>query len=204
MLSQLPSMLLTARKKKKTTDLQLESLAPGPVMIFLPGQPDTKLCANIIPIKVSFVSSHSAVLPKLRRISRNLVIQTTAHAVPFRASSSGSVCQSRHGVYKCDMSFPNLNLSSVRWEASSCATFDSVSAAEPVCNSSNAMHEGKGSACEAILQVPFPLPLDVRLAPSFDSCLISRSYTLEIGVSYRDTGRKQRSSVSLKTQLKLV
>lgn len=195
MLSQVRSKFLAVRKSE-ITELQLQSLAPRPVTIFLPSPQDTKLFTAIIPIKITFESGHGGDLPKLRRISRKLVAHTTAHAVPFRASDSGPVLQSRQTVYTCDMLLPDLNVSSLLWQTCPTAVSDS--------DASDAMHGVKGSPSETLLPIPVLVPLDAKLAPSFDSCLISRSYALEIGLSYRAAKRMGRSFVGLTIPLELV
>ncbi|CAI7663437.1 unnamed protein product [Penicillium pancosmium] len=203
MLSQVPSKLLAARRRE-ITELQLESLAPRSVTIRLPSQKDAKLSTAIIPIKITFEPGHGGAPPKLRRISRKLVAHTTAHAVLFRASATGPVRQSRQRVYTCDMSLPDLNVSSLRWQTCPPAFSDSLSVTGPDSNASDTIPGVKGSASETLLPIPVSLPQDAKLAPSFESCFISRSYALEIGLSYRATRRMGRSFVGLKIPLELV
>lgn len=203
MLSQVPSKFLAARRSE-ITELQFEFLAPRSVTIFLPSQQDTRMFTAIIPIKVISESGQDGFLPKLRRISRKLVAHTTAHAVSYRAYDSGPVRQSRQCVYTCDMPLTDLNALSLRWQSCPPAISDSIFVTDPDCNASDAMPGVKGSASETLLPIPVSLPPDAKLAPSFDSCLISRSYVLEIGLSYRATRRTGRSFVGLKIPLELV
>jgi hypothetical protein len=204
LISSLPPSKFFAAQKKQTTELHLEYVAATSATIFLPLQHNTKEYTAIIPVKVTFESNHGGVPPKLSRISRKLVAHTTAKAVPFRASDSGPVRQSKHGVYTCDVSFSDLDVSSVQWETCPHAIDESDSLTGPACNSGDLMHGREIFSFEAMLQVPVSLSLGTKLAPSFDSCLISRSYTLEISLSYRAAGKMGRSYADLKIPLRLV
>lgn len=202
--SQKPSYASTPNVSKSTDyKLQLEFLGALPLEHFFFSHADDESCVNTVPLKVKFNSTVCTSPPKLSQISRNIVVHTEVHAVPFRASNTGPIRESKCRAYTSTVPLGNLDVSSVKWEACPPAIPDSNLLLRSTSASDQPAERGKQVDYEMVLQVPISIPRNTKLVPSFDSCLISRTYSLEICLAYQKVGITGSSFVNIQLPLKI-
>lgn len=173
------------QKHARLDSLHIETLTENPVSIYLPTNPienSIKDITTIIPLRVCYNRKHRGPMPRLNKISRNLIAHTTLSDIQDRALKHGKPRPKNHHLYTSRLTLPSFNMSA---------------------QSKNTMEESRGSHYEAMLQVPVSLSPDLKLEPSFESCLFSRSYTLELCIFYRLAGRMNSYSTLLKVPLEI-
>jgi len=173
------------RKHAHLETLHIEPLTENPITICLPINPSNsnmKEVQTTFPLRVGFIPRHRGSLPQLNKISRRLMTYTTLNAMQRSTHGQDKPHLDNHHVYTSSLPLPVLNMAA-RIKQSTTGS--------------------QSSRSEVILQVPVSLPLDVKLMPSFDSCLISRSYTLELCLSWGLVGSKDSYSSTLEIPLEI-
>lgn len=145
--------------------LVIEILQSDPLTMHLQRQLPRE---STIPLRLRYYSA-SGICPRLHRMTismRALTFfgQSPSPDISYRTTSHQS------SVYKKTLQVASQDLSSVTWEAVPCPT-----ESEP---------ENK-MTYEALVPVSFTLPSDIPFVPTFHSCVVGRSYELEIRVYYQ-------------------
>lgn len=154
------------RKHARLESLHIEPLTGNPITICFPINPanaNMKEVQTTFPLRVGFIPRHRGSLAQLNKMSRRLITYTTLNAIQRSIHGQDKPHLDNHHIYTSSLPLPSLSMAAHIKQSTTGA---------------------QSSRSEVILQVPVSLPLDVKLVPSFDSCLISRSYALELCLSW--------------------
>ncbi|GKZ25097.1 hypothetical protein AbraIFM66951_001589 [Aspergillus brasiliensis] len=165
--------------------LAIETLQSEPLTVHLQRQRATE---TIIPLRLRYYPVSPGICPRLHRLKVSIRALTSFGLSPNRDISNRTASR-QSSVYVKILQITTQDLSTTTWEA--------------VPGHTETKSEEKERAYEAWVPLSIVLPPDIPFVPSFDSCLVGRSYELEIGV-YCRVGKKSVFSRRVSTTLPLV
>lgn len=142
--------------------------------------------------------------PSLRHISRKLITHTITHSMPLQLILTGPVNQSQQEINSRTVSLGKMDTSSVKFQPQIEHHADpNEGDYSPNWSNDYLCSTPPNKVCYTTsIQVPLILPENKTFLPSFESCMISRSYEVEIGIHY-SSGWKGLGTSSLNIQLPL-
>jgi hypothetical protein len=171
------------------------TLEPNPISLLTFSYEESKGPVTTVTIEMEFQPTHDEPPPAITRISRKLLAHTTTHAVPFRTSLSGPVCKSKQKIDTHTVRLGDLKMSSVRWAKQPPANNVGRDTKEYVTRTGDCVKDSKQRRLYvATIEVLICLPNTKTFVPTFDSCLISRSYAVEICLYYSLPRKSIKSS----------
>ena len=166
--------------------------------------------------------------PQLGSISTKLRVYTFFGAAPYRILPEVFRCDNWsnvHGLYPDSLELSSRNLSTVTWTIHAPGSLSPISSNEAdlarrpstFSNASSATVPEPASTsnpdypfytAQILVPVSLPNPYNSKspkvFIPSFHSCIISRSYTLELNVSYNTPGKQVTAShITLKSPIQV-
>ena len=182
--------------------------SPRPIELRLPLHDKPELSTSLTRVELEFQSTRHEPPPSLRQISRKLIVHTVAHSMPFRPTLTGPACQSRPEISTRTVSLSRMDTSSIKFQPQFEYDLDSDEGKDSLEWSHDYVECDPPSQkmyYNTSIQIPIVLPDDKTFLPSFESCMISRSYEVELGIHY-SSGWKGlgRSCLSIQLPLQIV
>ncbi|GKZ32520.1 hypothetical protein AbraIFM66950_001989 [Aspergillus brasiliensis] len=165
--------------------LAIETLQSDPLSMHVHRQRPTE---TIVPLRLRYHPASSGICPRLHRLTTSIRALTSFGLSPSRDFSNRTPTR-QSSVYVKTLQIATQDLSSTTWEVVPCHTETKT--------------EEKERAYEALVPLSIVLPPEIPFVPTFSSCLVGRSYELEIGVYYQ-VGRESVFSRRISTILPLV
>ncbi|KAJ5462171.1 hypothetical protein N7530_010376 [Penicillium desertorum] len=184
--------------------LYVEALEPQPIHLSAAHHDEIKCSTTVLEMVLWFVSVNNEP-PPLRSVSKKVVAHTTARSVPFRPSPSAPVCQSGEATHSSTVQLGDLDFSSVRWkECPLTDYFEKISNEERSEVHARTVTSTPKRLYRASVIVPISLPTSKTFVPTFESCLLSRSYVLGVTLLFGSIGKALKfPSVKLKVPLRI-
>ncbi|KAJ6186773.1 hypothetical protein N7519_008074 [Penicillium mononematosum] len=169
--------------------LYVGALEPQPIHLNAVHHDEIKCSTTVLEIALWFVSVNSEP-PPLRSVSKKVVAHTTAR-----------ICQSEEVAHSSVVQLGDLDFSSVRWKE--CPLTDYFANISNEERSEVHTHTPK-RLYRASVVVPISLPTSKTFVPTFESCLLSRSYVLGVTLLFGSIGKALKfPSVKLKVPLRI-
>ncbi|GLB09921.1 hypothetical protein AtubIFM57258_005853 [Aspergillus tubingensis] len=169
--------------RRKEGRLVGEILHAGPLTMHLHRQQPTEAT---IPLRLRYYST-SGVHPRLHRLTISIRASTFFGLSPS-PDISYQTQSHQSSVYTKTLQIGTQDMSSTTWEAAPCPT-----ETDPQIE----------MTCEALVPVSFSLSPDGPFVPTFQSCMVGRSYELEVRVYYQ-VGRETIFPRRISTTVPLV
>ncbi|KAJ6068425.1 hypothetical protein N7499_010312 [Penicillium canescens] len=198
-----PSKIASWQAAKGT--FRVCTLEPNPISLLASSYEESKGPVTTVTMEMEFQPTHDEPPPAISRISRKLLAHTTTHAVPFRTSLSGPICKSKQKTETHIVRLGDLKMSSVRWVEQPPANNVGRDTKEWVTRTGDRVKDSQQKRLyTATIDVLICLPNTKTFVPTFDSCLISRSYAVEIFLYYSLSRKSIGSSpISLRVPLQI-
>lgn len=156
--------------------LEAMSMQPGPIQLSLPTSVEEHSVGTVVVLRLLFTPATSRVNPPtLDVLTTSLIIHTSLGVASSRLPSwSNNACtpQQQRCLYTDKMQLSQLNVASTKWERCASPRPESGS------------NQSQASRFAAEIVCPVTLPTNKRFVPDFNSCLISRSYVLNLKLSW--------------------
>lgn len=198
--------------RRKRGQIQLAAEQPEPISL-PPLGASTNTSNPTIDLLVSFEPTGKGTsLPQLHRVQSRLKVTTYYCTVPgddIPGSSDPASTGTDREAYFTTIPLASHNISSLEWES-----FPSFSVSEK-CSEWSGYASGSESTLDLVdfssrscftasSRIPIILPSKRKLVPTFHSCLVSRSYVLELALSYSMPHSLGSSNASLRVPVELV
>ncbi|KAE8369740.1 hypothetical protein BDV27DRAFT_172390 [Aspergillus caelatus] len=179
----------TGITRTKRGSIMATASQPSPLQLCPPGsQPSSNICTTAT-VHLRFDPIGDEPPPKLVSLCSKLNVSTFYTITPWADFPSPSYVDSlgRHH-YTTTVSLSSLCVSSTKWTKHSAVRMSGQSApvdltpTEPFASTSAT--EDRGTYFTAAIIVPVTLPSTKAFVPTFHSCLISRTYALDLSISY--------------------
>ncbi|KAE8137972.1 hypothetical protein BDV38DRAFT_282581 [Aspergillus pseudotamarii] len=179
----------TGITRTKRGSIMAAASQPSPLQLCPPGSQSPSNVCTIATVHLRFDPIGDEPPPQLGSLCSKLSVSTFYTITPWTDFPSPSSVDSlgRHH-YTTTVSLLSLCLSSTKWTKHSAVRMSGQSAsldstpAEPF--PSISVTEDRGTYFTAAIIVPITLPSTKAFVPTFHSCLISRSYALDLSISY--------------------
>ncbi|KAE8332903.1 hypothetical protein BDV39DRAFT_199906 [Aspergillus sergii] len=147
-----------------------------------------------VALQLRFDPVRNTLPPRLAKIHPTLKQSTLFSAKPqddYPCINNTIADQMSRGAHVQVSSLPSHTISSIRWTKHMLPQYSGSSGVDQSSQPSSTTEPGlshtSSTRCyyTASVMVPFSLPSNSDLAPTFHSCLVSRTYALELRLSYR-------------------
>ncbi|KAE8141808.1 hypothetical protein BDV38DRAFT_278590 [Aspergillus pseudotamarii] len=174
---------------------QLKAVASTlqPIQVPSPGLPTNTVDIHVA-LQLRFDPVRDTPPPRLAKIHPTLKQSTLFSTKPqndYPCFNNMIADQMSRGAHVHISSLPSQTISSIRWAKhmlphySGSSGLDKSSQASSITEPGHSSTSGAGYYYTASVMIPVSLPSNSDLAPTFHSCLISRTYALELRLSYR-------------------
>ncbi|OGM50754.1 arrestin (or S-antigen) [Aspergillus bombycis] len=180
----------TGVARTKRGSLVVIASQPSPLQLCPPGsQSPSNVCTTVATVYLRFNPAGDEPPPKLGSLSSKLSVSTFYAITPWANFPSPSYVDSlgRHH-YTTSVSLSSLCVSSTKWTKHGGVRMPGKSAlvdlsrTEPFPTTSAT--EDRGTYYTAAVIVPITLPRTKAFVPTFHSCLIARTYALDLSICY--------------------
>lgn len=197
--------------RRKGGQMQLAAEQPKPISLTL-DTASTQAPESTINLDFSFEpTGRESSLPRFDRIRSRLKATTYYGTVPgddIPCSSDPASTGTDREAYFTTIPLASHNLPSLEWEPSPSLRSEKWSEWSGYASGSEStldLVDSFSQSCfKASSKIPIILPSDRNLVPTFHSCLVSRSYELELTFCYSMPQTFGSSTVSLRVPLELV
>ncbi|KAE8323637.1 hypothetical protein BDV39DRAFT_217619 [Aspergillus sergii] len=178
----------TGITKAKRGSLMVTASQPSPLQLYPPGfQSPSNVCTTIT-VDLRFDPIRDEPPPKLGSLYSKLSVSTFYTITPWTDFPSPSYVDSlgRH-YYSTTVPLSALCVSSTKWTKHSPVRMSDQSAlvnATTAKPSPSTSSKEDGTYYTAVMTVPVTIPPTKAFVPTFHSCLISRTYALDLSISY--------------------
>ena len=164
-----------------------EALQPKPVYLFPPTCDTRDSVGTFATVQLLFYPVGDEQPPRLSTLSSKLRVSTfyADHAMDGLPSQTVNNIQPGRAAYVEHVPLSTLCIASASWTEHTETRRSSVES-RASCQSSTLSTLGTGTTYyTSSIIVPVNLPKGKAFVPTFDSCLVSRSYALDLNLSYR-------------------
>ncbi|PLB41034.1 arrestin (or S-antigen), N-terminal domain protein [Aspergillus candidus] len=199
--------------RSKLGRLVVTASQPKPVRLSPPNGADSDIVSTAATVHLRFDPVGSELPPRLGTVWSRLRASTFYSAEPWAdypsASSALLWTQVGRGIYSETAPLSKLCVASAQWTKHSAVTFDRCDSLQSTSSEDSLAASSTSPARQtyytASVVIPITLPTSKAFVPTFHSCLISRTYTLELSISYHTPCANLVSpSASLRVPIQLV
>lgn len=193
--------------------LVVTATQPKPVQLSPPDGAISDIVSTAATVNLRFDPVGSELPPRLGTVWSRLRASTFYSAEPWAdfpsASNAMLWTQVGRGIYSETVPLSKLCVASAKWTKYTTATFDRCDSLQSTSSEDSLTPPSTSSAGQiyytASVVIPITLPASKAFVPTFHSCLISRTYTLELSLSYHTPCANLVSpSVSLRVPIQLI
>jgi hypothetical protein len=186
-------------------NLQVAAEEPRPIQISSTSAGLNNISTSAVQLHLTFDSTTNSPPPQLSKLRSKLEVATYYGTSPWEdyPTTEDMEC-SNTDREACITTTPlqSLDLTSTEWEK--LPTFYSVT--KDVTDSASVSSSGTSSQPSYNLSVTVPvnLPEEQALVPTFHSCLVSRTYTIALTLSYHVPSAIRKSTTNLRIPLEVI
>ncbi|KAJ5918014.1 hypothetical protein N7454_010389 [Penicillium verhagenii] len=198
----------------KQGQLVASGLQPKPIALLPPSCETQDTVSTVAKVQLRFDPVGDEQPPRLGSMTTKIRASTFYSANPwedFPCQSGTSVSQVGQGLYTDSIPLSNMCVASAKWEKHSIHDRrDSVNSTSST--SSDSSNDSTGPSASftgdtfytASLVIPVSLPKSKTFVPTFHSCLMSRTYSLDWSLSYHTPGANVMTpSISLRLPIQV-
>ncbi|KAF3384393.1 hypothetical protein F1880_002657 [Penicillium rolfsii] len=185
--------------------LQVAAEEPRPVRISSTNIGVNNVSTSAIQLHLTFESTTNAPPPQLCKLRSILEVATYYGTSPWEDYPKAEDMESSNTDREaCVTTTPlrSLDLTSTQWEK--LPTFYSATKDLTDCASVSSSRTSSQPSWHVSVTVPVDLPEEQALVPTFHSCLVSRTYTVDLALSYDVPSSICKSSMNLRIPLEVV
>ncbi|KAE8409040.1 hypothetical protein BDV37DRAFT_268195 [Aspergillus pseudonomiae] len=179
----------TGVTRTKRGSLLVTASQPSPLQLCPPGSPSTASVCTMTTVYLRFDPVGDEPPPRLGSLSSKLSVSTFYTITPWADFPSPSYVDSlRRHHYTTSVSLSSLCVSSMTWiqhagvQLSEKGAWVDLTRTEP--SPTTSPTEDRSTYYTAAVIVPITLPQTKAFVPTFHSCLISRTYALDLNLCY--------------------
>ncbi|KAJ5639065.1 uncharacterized protein N7484_006927 [Penicillium longicatenatum] len=199
----------------KQGQLVAAALQPKPICLLPPSCETHDTVSTVAKVQLRFDPVGNEQPPRLGSMTSKIRASTYYSANPwedFPCQSGALVAQVGQGLYTDTVSLSSMCVASAKWEKhSSSERRDSVNSASSSSTDSSVDSTGPSASFTgdtyytASLVVPVSLPSSKTFVPTFHSCLMSRTYSLDCSLSYHTPGANVLTpTISLRLPIQVI
>ncbi|RAQ61946.1 hypothetical protein COH21_009954 [Aspergillus flavus] len=178
----------TGITRTKRGSLMVTASQPSPLQLYPPGFKSPSNVCTTATVNLRFDPIGNELPPKLGSLCSKLSVSTFYTITPWNDFPSPSYVDSlgRH-CYTTTVPLSSLCVSSTKWTKHSPVGMSRQSALvdmTPTKPSPSTSSKEDGTYYTAVMTVPVTIPPTKAFVPTFHSCLISRTYALDMSISY--------------------
>lgn len=204
--------LTSSMGRKEHGHLEISAIKPAPITLTSTGSGSTNASPTALQLHLRFDPVKNELPPRLSSLKCNLNTSTFYATVPWEnypSQADISPLQVDREVYEKNMRLSSLDLSSVKWEK--LPSFSTIYADKLKDDDQSDISFGEEQieswdqcSYTATVTVPIILPNKKDYLPTFHSCSVSRSYSLELSLGHRVSSGICGSSTNLSVPVEMV